>query len=111
MLRTAARTPSSRAPPPPLSRARPSRRAGASSTRLVVVASLKAESGPDSIHDWRGKQMQEAADKYFKDVWSKVCVSVLSVGVEGVCVALCCPLGVAGSCMCRHGKKNAPQEF
>jgi hypothetical protein len=39
---------------------------------VAPVASLKAESGPDSIHDWRGKQMQEAADKYFRDLWSKV---------------------------------------
>ena len=43
-----------------------------SSSSTLVARSLKADAGVDSIHDWRGKQMQEAIDVYFKDLWSKV---------------------------------------
>ena len=41
-------------------------------TPSTLARSLKADAGPDSIHDWRGKQMQEAIDVYFKELWSKV---------------------------------------
>jgi hypothetical protein len=39
---------------------------------LSIARSLKADVGVDSIHDWRGKQMQEAIDTYFTELWSKV---------------------------------------